>query len=37
MRDFYGEKFKKNASIPKATWKIINKMIRGSPAQDSIV
>ena len=31
MRDFYGEEFKKNASNPKATWKIINEVIRGSP------
>ncbi|KAK2704498.1 hypothetical protein QYM36_016782 [Artemia franciscana] len=32
MRNFYGEEFKKNASNPKATWKIINEVIRGSPA-----
>ncbi|KAK2722413.1 hypothetical protein QYM36_002824, partial [Artemia franciscana] len=31
-RNFYGEEFKKNASNPKATWKIINEVIRGSPA-----
>ncbi|KAK2719648.1 hypothetical protein QYM36_005209, partial [Artemia franciscana] len=32
MRNFYGNKFKKNASNPKATWKITNEVIRGSPA-----
>ncbi|KAK2708052.1 hypothetical protein QYM36_015669 [Artemia franciscana] len=31
MRHFYGEEFKKNASNIKATWKIINGVIRGSP------
>ena len=32
MRNFYGEEFKKNASNPKAIWKIINEVIRGSTA-----
>ncbi|KAK2719423.1 hypothetical protein QYM36_005046 [Artemia franciscana] len=32
MRNFYSGEFKKNASNPKTPWKIINEVIRGSPA-----
>ncbi|KAK2701632.1 hypothetical protein QYM36_019727 [Artemia franciscana] len=38
MRDFYSKEFKKNVLNPKATWKIINEVIRGStaPQQNSL-